>query len=68
MSWLERLFSPPDIPIDLPLAARIPAVKRTIVDAFKLAYVSGVWDGFVAGALLTTVIFLIATRRRGDRT
>ena len=59
------LFKPPPIPpIELPLPARIvPGVRSTIAKAFELAYYRGVYDGLVAGVLLT-LLFVPSIRGR----
>ena len=62
---LDILFSPPPIPpIELPLPARVvPGIKTTIAKAFVFAYERGVWDGFVAGVLVT-LLFVPSIRQR----
>jgi hypothetical protein len=61
----DLLFNPPPMPpIELPLPARvIPGVKTAIGVAFKLAYERGVFDGFIAGVLLT-MLFVPSIRQR----
>lgn len=64
-SIISLLFRPPPIPqIDIPVAARLlPGVKSTIAQAFELAYYRGVYDGLVAGVLLT-LLFVPTIRSR----
>ena len=52
---IDLLFKPPSMPpIELPLPARlVPGVRTTIARAFELAYYRGVYDGVVAGVLVT---------------
>ena len=61
----DFLFSPPPMPpIELPLPARLmPGIKVTIAAAFKLAYERGVYDGFIAGVLVT-IMFVPSIRNR----
>ena len=55
---------PPLPPIELPLPARlVPGVRTTIAKAFELAYYRGVYDGLVAGALVT-LLFVPSLRGR----
>lgn len=66
MGHLFRLlFRPPPMPpIELPLPARIiPGVKVAIGQAFELAYYRGVYDGLLAGVLVT-LLFLPSIRSR----
>jgi hypothetical protein len=62
---IDLLFKPPPIPpIELPLPARmLPGVRQTIVKAFEIAYYRGVYDGFVAGVLVT-LLFVPSIRSR----
>ena len=62
---IDLFFNPPPMPpIELPLpAAMIPGVRQTIAKAFELAYYRGVYDGFVAGVLLT-LLFVPSIRSR----
>ena len=64
----ELFFNPPPMPpIHLPLPARlIPGVKTTITAVFKAVYERGVFDGFVAGVLVT-LVFMPAVRRRIEK-
>jgi hypothetical protein len=64
-SVISLLFKPPPIPqIELPLPARVlPGVKATISQAFELAYYRGVYDGLVAGVLIT-LLFVPSIRSR----
>lgn len=57
-SLFHFLFRQPDLPlINLPLPVRmIPNVRQTIYQAFTLAYERGVYDGFVAGVLLSLLL------------
>jgi len=59
------LFNPPEMPdIELPMAAHlIPHVKMAIAKAFELAYYRGVYDGMVAGVLLT-LLFVPTIKER----
>lgn len=52
------LFRQPAMPpISLPLPVRmIPGVRATISQAFTLAYERGVYDGLVAGILLSLLL------------
>jgi hypothetical protein len=65
---IDLLFKPPPMPpIELPLSARlVPGVRMTIVKAFELAYYRGVYDGVVAGVLVT-LLFLPSIRNRVTR-
>jgi hypothetical protein len=62
---LDLLFKPPPMPlIELPYPAKlIPGVKMAIGKAFELAYYRGVYDGLLAGVLLT-LLFLPSIRSR----
>ncbi len=61
---IKILFQPPPMPpIELPMPARlIPGVKMAIGKAFELAYYRGVYDGFLAGVLVT-LLFLPSVRK-----
>lgn len=61
------LFNPPEMPdIELPMAAHlIPHVKMAIAQAFELAYYRGVYDGLVAGVLLTLLFVPVIKERLG---
>jgi hypothetical protein len=55
---------PPLPPINLPITVRmVPGVKQTISQAFTLAYERGVFDGFIAGVLLS--LLLVPSIRTG---
>jgi len=60
---INILFKPPPMPdLDLPFAAKlIPQIKVAIGKAFELAYYRGVYDGFLAGVLVT-LLFVPALR------
>jgi hypothetical protein len=62
---ISLLFRPPPMPpIELPLPAKvIPGVKMAIGKAFELAYYRGVYDGFLAGVLIT-LLLLPSVRKR----
>lgn len=57
-SLFHFLFRQPDMPlINLPLPLRmVPHIRATISQAFTLAYERGVYDGFVAGVLLSLLL------------
>ena len=65
---IHILFNPPVLPdIDLPMAAHlIPHVKMAIAQAFDLAYYRGVYDGFIAGVLIT-LLFVPSIKERIGR-
>jgi len=62
---IELLFKPPPMPtLDLPVAARLlPAIKVAIFKALEIIYYRGVYDGFIAGVLLT-LLFVPSIRSR----
>lgn len=61
----DLLFNPPAMPpIELPVPARfIPGIRTSIAAGFKLAYERGVYDGFLAGVLVT-LLFVPSLRGR----
>lgn len=62
---IEILFHPPPMPpIHLPLAARlVPGVQEAIWKAYEVVYYRGVYDGFIAGVLLT-LLFVPSIKNR----
>lgn len=60
----DFFFTPPPLPpIDLPLAMRmVPGIHTTITAALDLVYKRGVFDGFVAGVLVS---LLFTPSRKG---
>jgi hypothetical protein len=62
---ITLLFRPPTVPpIELPMPAKlIPGVKIAIGKAFELAYYRGVYDGLIAGAIIT-LLFLPSLRKQ----
>ncbi len=62
---ISILFNPPVCPeIALPIPAYlIPGIRMTIAEVFKVAYYRGVYDGMVAGVLLT--LFFVPSIRKG---
>ncbi len=61
----DLLFNQPQMPpIDLPIPARlIPKIHTTIQAALRLTYERGVYDGFVAGVLVS-ILFIPSLRGR----
>lgn len=61
----DLMFNPPPIPeIHLPVASRmLPGVKVAIAEAFKLAYHRGLYDGAIAGVLVT--LLFVPSLRKG---
>ncbi len=58
----NTLFSAPDFPADL-LPHRTPgAILQAVQEAFRLVYYRGVYDGFLAGAIV--VLVFLPTRCR----
>lgn len=66
--WIDFLFKPPDMPpIDYPFAARLaPGFLESVENAFRLAYHRGVFDGFVAGVLLS-LLMVVRWTNKGSR-
>lgn len=63
----DMLFAPPVMPpFDLPMAARfVPGAKVAIAQAFTMAYHRGLFDGAVAGVLVTLLLSPLARRKEG---
>lgn len=66
MMWaIKLLFNPPPMPeIDLPMhLSKVPGIMTTLAKAYELVYYRGVFDGFIAGALLALIFVPLARKR-----
>ena len=65
---IDILFAPPELPVvSLPLPGRVAkTLLKAIADSYTLAFRAGLWQGAIAGALLTTIVILGLSLRRSD--
>ena len=61
---INILFTPPALDVQYPFIARlVPALKVSVIKALELTYYRGVYDGFVAGVLVT-LLFVPTIKNR----